>query len=86
MNLPKWPNEAPNLTNKSNEDSHAGSISAIAIHSVSDKHGSDNLIAGGSNTNAHKRRDIVSRASIVELHQENDKANDAKRKAKVAQP
>lgn len=86
MNLPERPNEAPNLTDQGDEDSHTRSIGTVAIHSVRDEHSSDNLVAGGGNTNTHEWCHIVSGASIVELHQEDDKTNDAKCKAEVAQP
>lgn len=86
MNLPEWPNKTPDLTNQGNEDSHTRSIGTIAIHRVRNEHSRDNLVTSGGNPDAHEWCYVVSGTSVVKLHQEDDKTNDAKCKAKVAQP
>lgn len=84
---PEWPNEAPRLSDESDEYTHRGRFLAVAVHSVCDQHGCYDLVSSCCNRGANVGSNVpLALWRFLDADEKDNQANDGDDVAGITQP
>jgi hypothetical protein len=87
QNLPKRPNESPELPDKGDENPNASRLVWMAIHRIRNQDRRHNLVPCARNGNSNYRRDIpVQRGCILSLQEEDNHTRYRQHETGVREP
>lgn len=82
---PEGADETPDLADKSDEDTDAGSFLLMTVDSIGDQDGSDDLVSDGGNGGTDEGCDVPL-LGVIGLNEEDNVADDTEEETRVAKP